>query len=196
MKLRYLDISAGRCGTRSLTHAMKLLGYKSCHGIPHHMRTEVIRCLVNGKLELPQYQKHHFVADVGRVHWHPLAWKYKRLRFILCVRNEDEWVESIFHNWKNARRWRAQTMCENLGAHNKDFLNLMLNWKILGSTRLNEKCLRAGYRQHNQTVMNYFKYSDRLLVMNICDGDGWDVLCPWLDVPRLNVSFPNTIERP
>ena len=29
-----------------------------------------------------------------------------------------------------------------------------------------------------------------LLVMNICDGEGWEVLCPFLNKPIPNVIFP------
>ncbi len=41
-------------------------------------------------------------------------------------------------------------------------------------------------------IKNYFKdRPDDLLVMNICDGDGWEVLCPFLDKPIPAVSFPH-----
>ena len=41
-------------------------------------------------------------------------------------------------------------------------------------------------------IKEYFK--DRpgdLLVMNICEGEGWEKLCPFLGVPIPNEPFPN-----
>ena len=48
------------------------------------------------------------------------------------------------------------------------------------------------YVQHNRNVFDAVP-RDRLLVMDIAAGDGWDQLCAFLGLPRppRNVSFPS-----
>ena len=48
------------------------------------------------------------------------------------------------------------------------------------------------YRQRNQRVRDHFRdRPDDLLVMDICGGDGYEVLCPFLDVPVPGEGFPH-----
>ena len=50
---------------------------------------------------------------------------------------------------------------------------------------------------HNKEVREYFK--DRpndLLVMNICAGDGWEKLCPFLDKNIPAGPFPYMHKKP
>ena len=47
------------------------------------------------------------------------------------------------------------------------------------------------YDQHYQSVIHYFK--DRpndLLVLDICNGDGWEKLCPFVNKPFVDFPFP------
>ena len=48
------------------------------------------------------------------------------------------------------------------------------------------------YVQHNRNVFDAVP-RDKLLVMDIAAGDGWDELCAFLGLPRppRNVSFPS-----
>lgn len=56
------------------------------------------------------------------------------------------------------------------------------------------------YLERNRSVKDYFKdRPDDLLVMNVCGGDGWEKLCPFLNVPLVDEPFPQaniTAERP
>ena len=53
---------------------------------------------------------------------------------------------------------------------------------IYGTTQRNNRAhLSYLYDRHHEHVEQYFKNrADDLLIMNIFDGDGWDVLCPFL----------------
>ena len=47
------------------------------------------------------------------------------------------------------------------------------------------------YLQHNRNVYDAVP-RDRLLVMDIARGDGWDALAPFLGIPvPHNLTFPN-----
>jgi len=39
--------------------------------------------------------------------------------------------------------------------------------------------------------IEYSKQFDRLLVMDICGGDGWEKLCPYLEKPIPDIPFPH-----
>ena len=49
---------------------------------------------------------------------------------------------------------------------------------------------------HRGEVLAHFEgESDRLLIMDICRGDGWEVLCPFLGVPTRDGLFPHENQR-
>jgi len=48
------------------------------------------------------------------------------------------------------------------------------------------------YENYNKRAIEHFKErTDKLLVMNIIDGDGWDKLCNFLNKPIPNKPFPH-----
>ena len=49
------------------------------------------------------------------------------------------------------------------------------------------------YYAHISNVLNYFigDKKNKLLIMNIVDGDGYEKLCPFLDLPIYNSTFPH-----
>jgi hypothetical protein len=47
------------------------------------------------------------------------------------------------------------------------------------------------YVKHYTSVINFFDSKDNFLQMNIFDGDGWDVLCNFLNKPIPDVEFPH-----
>ena len=48
------------------------------------------------------------------------------------------------------------------------------------------------YIRHTNEVEAYFEDQPRrLLVMNITQGDGWDLLCPFLDKSVPDIMFPH-----
>ena len=53
------------------------------------------------------------------------------------------------------------------------------------------------YHEHNQQVIAAIADQGSLLRMNVCAGDGYELLCPFLGLPVLQESFPreNTTRR-
>lgn len=49
---------------------------------------------------------------------------------------------------------------------------------------------RAQFVEHHQRVERYFAGRDDLLTMAVTGGDGYEVLCPFLDVPVPATPFP------
>jgi hypothetical protein len=53
------------------------------------------------------------------------------------------------------------------------------------------------YDAHNTAVREHFSACpDRLLVMNIADGDGWERLCSFLGMSVRRTPFPNKNSSP
>lgn len=51
--------------------------------------------------------------------------------------------------------------------------------------------LMARYKQRNEGIVEYFKErQEDLLLMDICKGEGWEKLCPFLDIPVRTDPFP------
>jgi len=51
------------------------------------------------------------------------------------------------------------------------------------------------YDTYIKQVTCYFKDKDNLLMLNICDGEGWEKLCPFLDISIPDAPFPNINKR-
>jgi len=102
---------------------------------------------------------------------------YPNAKFILTVRPVDEWFQS---------------MVDYFGESDTQ----MRKW-IYGSghPKGNETTYKKVYNSHNRAVKGYFEGSGRLLVMNVTQGDGWDKLCPFLDVDIPSKSFPDIKPR-
>ena len=50
--------------------------------------------------------------------------------------------------------------------------------------------MREQFVDHHRRVEEYFRGRDDLLVMRVTEGDGYEVLCPFLGVPTSTQPFP------
>ena len=114
----------------------------------------------------------------------PICFKYKHIvnvfpeaKAILTIRNIDDWLNSCKTHWS--------THTENNGNWN--------NYKLemFGSLTFNEFNFRKVYANHINEVTTFFDPT-QLLIMDIANGDGWDKLCPFINVDIPNVTFPHT----
>ena len=51
------------------------------------------------------------------------------------------------------------------------------------------------YDTYIKQVTHYFKDRNNLLMLNICDGEGWEKLCPFLGINIPDENFPNVNKR-
>lgn len=115
--------------------------------------------------------------------WHDCDYKildqrYPNSKFIILERNNEDWLRSKemhfspIYNVNNIRpkyfEWR---------------------WATDRNRHIEEQmCIKEN--KYNE-IKEYFK--DRpndLLVMNVCAGEGWEILCPFLDCEIPNEPFP------
>jgi len=91
---------------------------------------------------------------------------FPEARFILTIRDENTWIESL----SNHRLLQTGKDVEN------------------------KEDIILRYKKYNNDVINYFKNTNqlnKLLIMDITKGDGYDKLCSFLNLPILNESFPH-----
>jgi tetratricopeptide (TPR) repeat protein len=111
--------------------------------------------------------------------------KYPDSKFILTIRDEHSWLKSFNNYFKDSgnNNWTP-------------FLLGNYNVKDISDTTKNNKYFTSKFKEHNQSVIDYFKDTpEKLLVMNIFNGDDWDKLCPFLgyDINNLNnTPFPHS----
>jgi hypothetical protein len=55
--------------------------------------------------------------------------------------------------------------------------------------------LICHYHRHNEQVLQAIAGKGRLLCMNVCAGEGYEVLCPFLGLPILKEPFPRENQR-
>jgi hypothetical protein len=110
-------------------------------------------------------------------------------KFILTVRDEMEWLESIRRFYGNPSRFEKLTQFTR---EQKDWLAKIseeLRKYAYGSEKVLPSLYLKRFREHTEHVRRTIP-ADRLLVMDITKGDGWSKLCPFLDRPVPPVPFP------
>ncbi|MGH8887299.1 MAG: sulfotransferase family protein [Egibacteraceae bacterium] len=177
-RAKVFGIGLSKTGTKSLSQALSQLGLRTIH-FPL-VRSEVLRATY----ELPILREHDAATDACVAVLFPhLDRRYPASKFILTVREKESWLRSCERYYAI-----ADAIWEHEGS-----LDRALFWRLLvyGCHRFNRERFSYVYDRHVREALHHFK--DRcadLLVMNICDGDGWDLLCPFLERPQPTGPFP------
>jgi Sulfotransferase domain len=176
--MKIFGVGLSKTGTTSLHHALRILGLKSIHFAPERLND-----ILDGSNVNPDFRRYD---DVDAITDEPAAYFYEELfaaypesKFILTVRNEDAWWRSISSHFNKESNWE---------------INKFGKQYIYGSARASEFLFRKKYRQHNADVIARIP-GDRLLMMDITAGDGWEKLCPFLNIKIPEVSFPYVNKR-
>ena len=174
--MKVLGIGLGRTGTTSLARALQTLGYRTKHCPEFYLG-------VDGELVISPDDVKEFQAltdeptilvfkDVDR--------EYPGSKFILTIREMESWLASIENNGNALSEFRQQYPA----------VPVLLN-VLYGSSTFDRYAYSEAYHRHVVAVAEYF--ADRpedLLVMDICSGDGWEKLCPFLGRPIPDGLFP------
>ncbi len=163
MKSKIFCIGLSGTGTRSLNQAFKILGFNS----KHYPRS------------LEDFEKYDVLSDI------PVSCRYRELdvlfpgsKFILTIRNLDSWLN-------NRSRKPADL-------HQKSLWVRETRLRTYGVPNYQEDIYIQRYKEFHDGVSEYFaNRPNDLLRMNIIEGDGWEALCPFLDVPQPQLAFPS-----
>jgi hypothetical protein len=183
--MKIFCIGLNKTGTRSLSDALEILGYCSLHwggSDPAtafrrgpEVRAAVERALAEGRPLLEDVDDVDTYSDILALsaNFDVLDAQYPGSKFILTVRDLDEWLDS--------RRRHVETNVERHARGEYSGTFLVVDYPGWISERT----------EHDRRVRTYF--ADRpgdLLVIDISAGEGWEALCPFLGVPVPDKPFP------
>lgn len=174
MRPRVFGIGLNKTGTISLHEALTTLGYHSLHWGGPEVRRVVERALAEGRPLVDDYPDHDAFSDIWCLseNFDLLDRQYPGSRFVLTTRDLDAWLTSRVKHVERNRRRREE------GTYTGNFLEI------------DEERWREEYHHHHTRVAEYFSDRSNLLVMDITSGDGYEVLCPFLDLPPTHDAFP------
>ncbi len=173
---KIFGIGLSRTGTTSLTHALRMLGYKASHWEDHDI---INKHLIQNQFKISLLEHYDALLD------NPIPSIYQELdkvypgsKFILSIRDFDSWLKSVKHHF-----------LINVGPQNPSFNTAL----CYGSWYFDEEKFTRTYYEHEQEVREYFKdRPEDLLIINICEGEGWEKLCPFLDREIPEEAFPHS----
>ena len=186
-----LCVGQGKTATKSLNKALYMLGWRTAHfygGGIYGLLFGNAAEKVNHSFIFPHDkddQPIQAVLDTPVVDFYnEIFLTYPNAKVILTVRKLKSWLKSQQKFYKNfaggCRKWLEP-------------------WRRGGNLVYGTECpspeqALKRYVQHNRNVYDNVP-SDRLLIMDIPGGDGWEKLCPFLGIPippkTDNWTFPS-----
>ena len=174
-------IGLSKTATSSLDAALKTLGLRTLH-----WANPYTKALISDE-DLFLFDG---FSDIG------IACQFERLydtfpnsRFIYTTRPIEGWARSIASHY---RRVHGVTDVKDL---RQPAFQQRFNG-VAGAAEMNlygrHDSWEAGYRDFDGRVRRFFadKPAGTLLELAICDGDGWEKLCPFLGTPVPHAPFP------
>jgi len=179
--MKVFGIGYHRTGTKSLTAALDVLGIRAIH-YPEDPRT--YGELRRGNYRLSILEEYDGLTDLPAVPFYPqYDALYSGSKFILTVRNSKEWLQSVIRHFEDVKHldWPPDKL---------EFDQFMYACAY-GCHEVSPERFIYCFDSHRAQVTDYFR--DRpndLLVMDICQGDGWERLCQFLQKPVPTIPFP------
>jgi Sulfotransferase domain len=182
--MKVFGIGLGRTGTKSLTVALNKLDIKVIH-YPNDSQT--LQELMAGNYNFSILQQYDGIADITVAPFYAqLDQLFPESKFILTVRDKESWLKSIEKHWQN-----KPVFDDSPNQSEKMELRRLLRASAYGLYTFNRDRLSYVYDLHYRNVLEYFKNRpDSLLVFNLCGGESWEKLCPFLGQQILDEAFP------
>lgn len=147
-----------------------MLGYEHVEHNPPFERLKLLQGGAdNGVLLFYKYLDHKFPGS----------------KFVLMLRPLESWLASMEFA---ATQFPVQSL--------DDDVPIMRRMMLYESVTFDRDKFAAAYHRHHHDVRRYFAgRSNDLLEMSLVNGDGWDLLCPFLDLPHPGAPFPHMHAR-
>lgn len=180
-------VGLSRTGTRSLNSALQMLGFNTVH-----YPTDPITCreIANGQFDLTLLKHYDGITDITVAPYYAQLDKmYPNSKFILTVREKNGWLNSCKNHWRNSP-FEEETDDPQRKARLE--LRRFFRASTYGCYEFAPERFAWVYDQHVKNVMQYFKdRPDKLLVINVCAGEGFEKLVPYLNRPEPCIPFPH-----
>jgi len=166
--MKIFGIGLSRTGTTSLTFALAQLGLHA-----HHFpRTRELIDAVDA------------ATDTSVAAWYrELDAAHPGSRFILTLRHLPDWLDSCETLWQTSSQFFDEFTS---GIHRR----------LYGREDFDRVAFGAAYARHRDDVLSHFTGRDRdLLLIDICAGEGWERLCPFIGFDPPSTPFPRRNAR-
>lgn len=182
---RVFGIGCHKTATTSLHHAFEILGFVSGHWKNAHWAKSIYMQMMRDGRSLT-LEKCYALCDLPiPVLFRQLDAAYPNSKFVLTTRPENDWLESVRKHWDPAYNSHQQLW-------KNDPFTKIIHKAVYGQLGFNAELMLRKYREHNATVLEYFKdRSNDLLVMDMGSNTAhWSELCKFLGVPVPKCAYP------
>lgn len=188
MDRKIFCIGLNKTGTSSLHAAFKILAIKSVHfkdDSGNNIKDIILNNYLSKDNILQGLEHYDAFSDWNKGNHSLDIFKefdkqYPNSKFILNIREVSAWLDS---REKHVKRNQERK---------KKYPNEDITW-----LKIDRASWETYYHNHYNEVFDYFKNrKDDLLIFDVSKGDGWEKLCPFLDVPIPNVPFPRKNTAP
>jgi hypothetical protein len=189
---KIFGIGLSRTGTTSLHRALELLGLDSIH-FPDDARTrrEILGFLPGGgdRLHLSVLRRCDALSDTPVcATFEALDAAYPGSRFVLTVRDKQEWLISCQAYWSLGLDEFIHEQPDDPWAVYMGAIGRAL----YGVPGFDAGRFSAAYDAYEERVARHFEGREAdLLVLNLFNGEGWPELCAFLDRPVPEMAFPH-----
>jgi hypothetical protein len=178
---RIFGIGMHKTATTSLHHALHILGYESAHWMSAHW-AKAIWEEMQAWGRSPTLERHYAITDLPM----PLLYKeldkaYPGSKFILTIRDEEKWIESVENHWDRTKNQFRDSWDTDPFSHRVHKL-------LYGQKQFNREVMLERYRRHNREVIEYF--AGRPFDLLVTEEQGWGKLCRFLKQPIPTVPYP------
>jgi len=166
---KIFGIGLSRTGTQSLALALQALGYHVKHWCMH----------------MADCHNHDATLDIGTAMRFPVLDKlYPGSKFIYTVRDRESWLDSCERWWQEHR-----ALVRIPPVNDAQAIQMEQEHEVYGSWEFDRDLWNAVYNAHDQRVRTHFENRPHdILIMDICNGEGWEKLLPFLGFGE--VPFP------
>lgn len=166
---KIFGIGLSKTGTTSLTEALRILDYDAIRA-----------CTLN------DVHDHEAATDTPvAARFQELDQMYPDSKFIMTIRDKREWLVSCrrhFGNGDDLLRYKKEVAIEYA----------FCRGKLYGSLEFNEEAWLMAYSKHLALVFDHFaERSNDILWIDITHGDGWQMLCHFLNKSIPQQAFPH-----
>jgi len=181
---KVFGIGLSRTGTKSLTLALNILGTSVIH-YPDNAAT--CHDLMTGNYDFSVLQDFQGITDITVAPYYAQLDKlFPGSKFILTTRDRTDWLNSMEAHWQN-----KPILEDGKIDATKMQIRRFLRAAVYGTYTFDRERLSYVHDLHHRNVLEYFRDRPQdLLVINICRGEGWDKLAPFLKQPLPTRMFP------
>jgi len=182
MSAKILGIGLSRTGTRSLAAALRQLGYKTAGFVEHKTARHGQSTWLAGDFGTDGLGDYEAAVDLPIPIYYPqLDLSYPGSKFILTVREPNSWMASV------RRHWAKWPITDDPDGQYRQMLRLAM----YGCHGFSEGRMLYVHETHLRNVKWYFHdRPEDLLILDICAGEGWDQLGPFLGKAKPLAPFP------